>query len=191
MAEATIAPSSQDEALALAAETALMNYTGVRVWSDALLFKAHNGVVEINGHVRTRAEREVTEEVILQTKGVQDVVTNLFVDTDLEIAVGKALGDDPRTRGSFPGILVGSAFGDIYLKGSVTSEEIKKAAGENRREGRRRALCHQFSPSAGTTKTCRPCQACRRSETRRRRQARSQACTKRRRRRRGTTGRVE
>lgn len=130
MAEATMARSGQDEALELAAMDALQNYAGVRVWTDALDVKANNGIVDIGGHVRTRAELEVTENVILKTKGVKDVVSHLYVDTDLEIAVGKALGNDTRTRGSFPGILVGSAFGEIYLKGSVTSQEIKKAAAE-------------------------------------------------------------
>ncbi len=130
MADMTTARSVQDEELAQAAERALLNYPGVRVWTDALKLKANNGIVEIGGHVRTRAEREVTEDVVLKVKGVKDVVSNLFVDTDLEIAVGAALGNDPRTRGSFPGILVGSAFGEIYLKGNVASEEIKKAAGE-------------------------------------------------------------
>jgi hypothetical protein len=130
MAEATTARSPQDEALELAAADAVMNYSGVRVWADALELRATNGVVDISGHVRTRAEREVTENVVLKTKGVKDVISHLYVDTDLEIAVGKALGEDSRTRNSFPGILVGSAFGDIYLKGSVTSQEIKKAAAE-------------------------------------------------------------
>lgn len=130
MAEAATERTLQDEALTLAAVDALRNYTGVRVWTDALRLKATNGIIEISGHVRTHAEKEVTEDVVLKTKGVKDVVSQLYIDTDLEIRVAKALGDDARTRGSFPGILVGSAFGEIYLKGSVASQEIKKAAGE-------------------------------------------------------------
>jgi hypothetical protein len=31
---------------------------------------------------------------------------------------------------SFPGILVGSAFGEMFLKGNVASEDIKQAAQE-------------------------------------------------------------
>lgn len=130
MAEATLARSSQDQALELAAIDALQNYEGVRVWTDALALRANNGLLEISGHVRTHAEKEVTENVVLQTKGVHDVLSHLYVDTDLEIAVGKALGNDARTRGSFPGLLVGSAFGEIYLKGNVASQDIKKAAAE-------------------------------------------------------------
>lgn len=130
MAEATMAPSNKDQAMTLAAQDALQNYTGVRVWTDALYMQATNGILEISGHVRTHAEKVVTEEVLLKTPGVRDVASHLYVDTDLEITVGRALGDDPRTRGSFPGILVGSAFGEIYLKGAVASQEIKKAAAE-------------------------------------------------------------
>jgi hypothetical protein len=130
MAEATMARSPQDLALEQAAEQALINYAGVRVWTDALEMKAASGIIEISGHVRTHAEREVTENVVLKTPGVRDVISHLYVDTDLEIAIGQALGNDTRTRGGFPGILVGSAFGDIYLKGSVPSQEMKKAAEE-------------------------------------------------------------
>jgi osmotically-inducible protein OsmY len=130
MAETMTARSAQDEALETAAFDALMKYPGVRVWTDALDIRAQNGILEISGHVRTHAEKQVTEDVIIKVKGVQDIINKLYVDTDLEIQVAQALGNDARTRGSFPGILVGSAFGEIYLKGSVASQDIKKAAGE-------------------------------------------------------------
>lgn len=129
MAEATMT-SAQDQALEAAALDALMNYPGVRVWTDALALKARKGFIEISGHVRTHAEKQVTEDVIIQLNDVKDVINKLYVDTDLEIQVAQALGKDARTHGSFPGILVGSAFGEIYLKGNVASPEIKKAAGE-------------------------------------------------------------
>ncbi len=130
MADATMAPSLHDQELATAAANALQGYTGVRVWADALDIQVVNGIVNLNGHVRTRAEREVTEDVVLTVPGVKDVITHLYVDTDLEIAVAQALGNDARTRGSFPGILVGSGFGEIYLKGKVESQELKKVAEE-------------------------------------------------------------
>lgn len=130
MAETMTAQSEQDKALVLAASDALNAYPGVRVWTDALDMQAQNGIIAIGGHVRTHAEKQVTEDVIIQVKGVKDVINKLYVDTDLELAVAQALGKDARTRGGFPGILVGSAFGEIYLKGSVPSQEMKKAAGE-------------------------------------------------------------
>lgn len=121
---------ANDADLELRALDALQHYPGVRVWTDALDIKARDGVIEVSGHVRTRVEQQVTENVLLTVPGVRDVVSHLYVDTDLEIAVAQALGKDSRTRESFPGILVGAAFGEIYLKGSVASPEIKKAAGE-------------------------------------------------------------
>ena len=130
MAETKTTRPAQDEALEAAALAKLMNYAGVRVWTDALDIRANNGIIEIGGHVRTHAEKEVTEDVIIQVKGVKDVINKLYVDTDLELEVAQALGSDARTRGSFPGILVGSAFGQIHLKGSVASQDTKKAAGE-------------------------------------------------------------
>lgn len=130
MAEIPTTLSAQDNALILAAADALNSYPGVRVWTDALVFTARKGIIEINGHVRTHAEKIVTEDVIIQVNNVKDVINKLYVDTDLEIAVAQALGQDARTRGGFPGILVGSAFGEIYLKGRVPSQDMKKAAGE-------------------------------------------------------------
>lgn len=126
----TEARSARDEELELLAADMLRNYQGVRVWTDALVLRARNGILQVEGHVRTLAEKEVTENLLLKVKGVQDVVSQLVVDTDLEIAVARALGDDPRTRGSFPGLLVGSGFGEIFLKGKVASQEIKRAAEE-------------------------------------------------------------
>ena len=122
--------TEQDQDLVVAASNALVAYPGVRVWTDALDMQANDGIIEIGGHVRTHAEKQVTEDVIIQVKGVKDVINKLYVDTDLELAVAQALGKDARTRGGFPGILVGSAFGEIYLKGRVPSQDMKKAAGE-------------------------------------------------------------
>lgn len=130
MAETMTAQSEQDKALIVAASDALVAYPGVRVWTDALEISAQNGILELGGHVRTHAEKQVTEDVIIKVKGVKDVINKLYVDTDLEITVAQALGNDARTRGGFPGILVGSAFGEIYLKGSVPAQDMKKAAGE-------------------------------------------------------------
>lgn len=130
MTEAMTARSARDNALETEAREALVSNPGIRVWTDALDFKARRGIIEISGHVRTHAEKQVAEDAIIQVNDVKDVINSLYVDTDLEIAVAQALGNDARTRGSFPGILVGSGFGEIYLKGNVASQEIKKAAGE-------------------------------------------------------------
>lgn len=121
---------SQDAELEMTIMDALIHYSGVRVWTDALEIKVRDGVAYLGGHVRTHAEREVTAKVVRQVKGVREIVNDLYVDGDIEIAVAQVLGNDPRTRVGFPGILIGSAFGQVFLKGNVASQEIKNAAGE-------------------------------------------------------------
>ncbi len=119
-----------DAELEEAAREALLRYGTLRIWGHALRIEAANGVLTLSGHVRTRVSKETAERVVRQVKGVTNVKNELFVDTDLEVGVAEALAHDPRTVKGFPGILVGSGFGEIFLKGAVASQEIKSAAGE-------------------------------------------------------------
>ncbi len=117
-----------DTELAEAAREAVLRYSTLRIWGHTLQISATDGVVTLAGHVRTRASSDTAERVIRQVKGVKDVINKLYIDTNLEVAVAEALTNDARTVNSFPGILVGSAFGEIFLKGTVASPEIKTAA---------------------------------------------------------------
>lgn len=119
-----------DAELEEAVQNALARYNTLRIWPHALQITVANGVVTLNGHVRTDASKLMAEKLISQVPGVSQVSNNLYVDTDLEIAAAQALAHDPVAVKGFPGILVGSAFGDLVLKGSVASQEIKKAASE-------------------------------------------------------------
>lgn len=120
----------RDLELEEAAREALQRYGTLRIWGHALQIQASHGVVTLEGHVRTIGSKETAERLIRQVPGIREVKNNLYVDTDLEIAVAQALAADPRTVDGFPGILVGCAFGEIFLKGSVASQDMKKAAGE-------------------------------------------------------------
>ena len=122
--------STREVELEEAARVALLRYGTLRIWGHALQITASDGVVTCEGHVRTTPSRDMAEHLIRQVPGVKEVVNHLFVDTDLEVAAAQALADDPRTVNGFPGILVGCAFGEVLLKGQVTSQEIKKAASE-------------------------------------------------------------
>jgi BON domain-containing protein len=119
-----------DAELEEAARDALVRYGTLRIWGHAQQITARNGVVTLEGHVRTIPSKVLAERLIRQVPGVRELVNNLFVDTDLEVAAAQALAHDPRTVDNFPGILVGCAFGEILLKGSVGTQETKKAAGE-------------------------------------------------------------
>ncbi len=119
-----------DANLEIAVREAIEASSGTRIWGHAFYIKVVAGVVELTGWVRTVTSKLAAEKTVRAVQGVVDVKNNLVVDTQLEVAVAQALGEDPRTRGSFPGILVGAAFGEVLLKGDVTPQDIKKAAGE-------------------------------------------------------------
>ncbi len=107
---------------------ALARYATLRIWGHALDIQSRDGVVTLAGHVRTVTGKETAERLVRQVEGVRDVVNDLTVDTQLEMKVARALAENPVTVAGFPGILVGSGFGEVFLKGSVASEEIKETA---------------------------------------------------------------
>ncbi len=119
-----------DTELEEAVRGAILRYGTLRIWGHAFQVEADDGVVTLVGHVRTAVSKETAERIVRQVSGVKAVKNKLIVDTDLEVAVAQALANDPRTVAGFPGILVGSAFGEIFLKGMVASREIKEAASE-------------------------------------------------------------
>ncbi len=120
----------QDVDLEDAVRQTILRYGTLRLWGHAFRVEANNGAVRLIGHVRTVVSKETAERIVRQVPGVREIRNELYVDTDLEIAVARALAEDPRTVKGFPGILVGSAFGEVFLKGAVSSQEIKQAASE-------------------------------------------------------------
>ncbi len=119
-----------DTELEQAVREAILRYGTLRIWGHAFQVEANEGIVTLVGHVRTLSSKETAERIVRQVPGVKAIKNQLRVDTELEVAVAQALANDPRTVGGFPGILVGSAFGEIFLKGMVSSEEIKSAASQ-------------------------------------------------------------
>jgi osmotically-inducible protein OsmY len=132
----TSTPATRDgqdassEALVSTIWEALCQYNPIRMWRDTVQVEAHAGDVVLSGVVRSHTARETAERIARAVKGVSAVENKLVVDADVEVAIAQALGADPRTRGGFPGILVGVVFGYVYLKGAVAAAEIKNAAGE-------------------------------------------------------------
>ena len=107
---------------------AIERYATLRIWDHMLQIQADDGLVTLTGHVRTAPSKETAERIVRQVPGVRAIDNRLLIDTDLEIAVGRALAENAVTASSFPGILIGSAFGEIHLKGHVASPEIRQAA---------------------------------------------------------------
>ncbi len=122
--------TTADKELEQAVRDAILRYGTLRIWGHAFQVETDGGTVTLAGHVRTAVSKETAERIVRQVNGVKTVKNQLIVDTELEVAVAQALADDARTVNGFPGILVGSAFGEIFLKGEVASQEIKDAASQ-------------------------------------------------------------
>lgn len=117
-----------DTELAQRVSQAIEKVFSLHIWTHALSTTVTNGDVELSGYVRTQTLKERIAMAVRSLQGVQNVKNDLIVDTELERTVAQALAADPRTAAGFPGILVGSVFGVIFLKGQVDSQDIKKAA---------------------------------------------------------------
>ena len=122
--------TAEEEVLINSVRDALSKYDPVRIWGDDVLLGAQGSTITLSGYVRSRSSKEMAGRLASQVSGVSAVDNKLVVDSDVEMAVAQALGADPRTQSSFPGILVGVVFGVNYLKGVVKTPEIKTAAGE-------------------------------------------------------------
>ncbi len=122
--------TTADTELEQAVRDAILQYGTLRIWGHAFQVEANEGIVALAGHVRTAVSKETAERIVRRVPGVKAIKNGLIVDTELEVAVAQALANDPRTVGGFPGILVGSAFGELFLKGTVSSHEIKEAASQ-------------------------------------------------------------
>lgn len=122
--------TEQEEVLINAVRDALSKYDPIRIWGDDVHIGAHGSAITLSGYVRSQSSKEMAGKLASQVGGVSAVENNLVVDGEVEVAIAQALGADPRTQSVFPGVLVGVVFGVVYLKGIVTSPEIKTAAGE-------------------------------------------------------------
>lgn len=87
-----------------------------------------DGVVTLRGHVPTGAQRARAVAVARQVPGVLAVHDELVADDDLAIAVARALGRDPRTRGQR--LQVDAFQGIVHLRGDVPTGAVLAAAEE-------------------------------------------------------------
>jgi osmotically-inducible protein OsmY len=130
MSSNTLNVTKRDVNLEQAVRDALDRYAPLRMWQHSIEVQASGGTVVLAGNARSQAEKEIAEKFVRSVKGVTSVENRLIVDGDLEVAVAQALAADARTGSAFPGILVGVVFGTNFLKGTVASQDVKKAAGE-------------------------------------------------------------
>ncbi|MFQ5879870.1 MAG: BON domain-containing protein [Dehalococcoidia bacterium] len=87
-----------------------------------------DGVVYLAGNVRSLVSKRQAEQAARSVAGVYDVRNEIIDDISLEVAVGRALAADPRTKGAH--VTVVAHNGDVVLRGTVASEEQAQAAAE-------------------------------------------------------------
>ena len=113
-----------------AVRDALMEYTPFRAWSHQIEIETRGSTVVLSGLARVPNIKNTVEKIVRAVKGVTSVENKIVADDEVEIAVAQALAADPRTRGGFPGIVVGVVFGIVFIKGVAASAAMKSAAAE-------------------------------------------------------------
>ncbi|MGE5140963.1 MAG: BON domain-containing protein, partial [Rudaea sp.] len=99
-AGATNGSNQKDKELEDLVRDAIKRYATLRVWDHALQIQANDGVITLAGHVRTTPGKETAERIVRGVQGVTRVVNRVWIDTDLEVAVGRALAENTLTGGS-------------------------------------------------------------------------------------------
>jgi osmotically-inducible protein OsmY len=125
----TLTPYRPDDVLIQDVMAALYDYPRLRIDLRAIQVRAVDGMVWLQGHVSSDLNSRIAADQIQGIAGVAEIHNQLVADTDLATAVATALARDPRTRhgqhiGVYPNL------GDIYLRGAVSTPEVRAAAGE-------------------------------------------------------------
>jgi osmotically-inducible protein OsmY len=99
--------------------------------SDVLLaLSVNDGVVTVGGNILTRTMRRAIVQAAAMVPSVQKVIDNLYVDSDITIAVSQALAVHPDTRAFQAEIAVRSYRGEVTLSGKLPNAEAIQAASE-------------------------------------------------------------
>ena len=106
----------------------LLNYEPLRATRPILDVSINQGLVQLQGRVRTSAIKEVAELLVLQLAGVRAVRNELVADPEVVRAVADAFGGDPEVGPACP--IVESRDGVVILVGDVPSEAVARRAVE-------------------------------------------------------------
>lgn len=109
-------------------QTALWNYSRLRVDLRAVQVRVVDGEVWLNGYVSSSLNRRVMAELLEDIKGVTAIHNELVADNELAIQIAQALAKDPRTHGQRFGVYPN--LGQVYLRGLAHTPEAALAAAE-------------------------------------------------------------
>jgi osmotically-inducible protein OsmY len=104
----------------------LLNYEPLRATRPVLDISINQGLVRLDGRVRTSAIKEVAELLVLQLNGVRAVRNALVADPEVVRAVADAFSGDPEVGPACP--IIEARDGIVILVGDVPSEAVARRA---------------------------------------------------------------
>jgi hypothetical protein len=90
--------------------------------------EVENGIAYLSGYVSSRTMSKGAEKAAYKVDGVWNVVNGLAIGGEMQVAVSRAIGDDPRTKKAR--IFVGVHNGFVTLTGHAPDGESRLAAQE-------------------------------------------------------------
>lgn len=106
----------------------LWNYEPLRATRPVLDISVRDGLVRLQGRVRTSAIKEISEFLLLRVPGIRAVGNDLISDPEVVRAVADAIASDPELGPTCP--IIESRDGVVVLAGTMPSEDLARRAVE-------------------------------------------------------------
>lgn len=118
----------EDRHLYASIRKALWDYEPLRATRPILDISVRDGLVRLQGRVRTSAIKEISEYMLLRIPGIRAVANDLVADPEVVRAVADVIAADPELGPACPIIEVRD--GVVILAGELPSEELARRAVE-------------------------------------------------------------
>ncbi|MGE3273142.1 MAG: BON domain-containing protein [Chloroflexota bacterium] len=106
----------------------LWDYEPLRATRPILDISVRDGLVRLQGRVRTAAIKEISEFLLHRIPGIRAVRNDLVADPEVVRAVADAIAADPELGPACP--IIESRDGEVILVGQVASQELARRATE-------------------------------------------------------------
>jgi hypothetical protein len=115
----------EDRHLYASIRKALWDYEPLRATRPVLDISVRDGLVRLQGRVRTLAIKEISEYLLLRIPGIRAVANDLVADPEVVRAVADAFASDSELGPACP--IVEVRDGIVILAGQLPSEELALA----------------------------------------------------------------
>jgi osmotically-inducible protein OsmY len=107
---------------------ALWDYEPLRATRPILDISVRDGLVRLQGRVRTSAIKEIAEFLLLRIPGIRAVGNDLVSDPEVVRAVADVIAADPELGPTCP--IIESRDGVVILAGTMPSDDLARRAVE-------------------------------------------------------------